>query len=506
MADVNRMQKCLAVYGFSEMESIVGTEATRQRIIAALEHLQVTTEEEDVIVIYFSGHGISFSHSVYNDGKMLRFLDEGLLPSDIGIRSIIGDNRGWTENESAAITGDDINPIIQQLVEEKKAVVILLSDCCHSGRISRKWPSCGYPKVLSLESNRVRLNPPCGKAKWMPGGNDKFVHIGACSHLEVAEEVPAGDGTWGGALTLCLDQLLQQSGGAGRTFGDLIRQLLPLMKQRGYAQTPQIEGQAGLRLFDSTIITDKELIPAAVVLESQRVSLRRGGLHGVCPGVYQLLTTIEPNRIVGTCLINKVQERSSEGQLQDPNERMKIEQLPNDLAARYVEPIPCATVWITVPREDGLGHEEGSAARDRLLALASAIQGEINGLTFTPGVDGQPVDLADPSCLEIVWLPSYTNSAGQWQARRSRRGHIEDFLPPHDVGVHDNQLLDNVTKFIRSRQARRIPRNVNELKGVELALLVKRYLPKAQVKVESTWNQEPDVTEVQGETISITHC
>lgn len=139
--DANDWADALAARGFT-VSKLLNSQATKAAMVAAFDALISGAREGDTVVITFSGHGTLAPDT---SGDEIDGYDEALCPYDI--------------QQGHALLDDEIH----QLFLKRPAGVrlILLSDSCHSGTVTRSAP----PDPDASEAPRVRFLP---LASWLP--------------------------------------------------------------------------------------------------------------------------------------------------------------------------------------------------------------------------------------------------------------------------------------------------------------------------------------------------
>jgi Tfp pilus assembly protein PilF len=116
--------------------------ATISGIYAALDWLKTQARKNDIVYIYFSGHGDIESRDTISQGYLLAW------------------NSPATNYRNNAISVTDINECANNLTTRKEAKVIIISDACHSGKMAgdfykgRQFTAANLQLVLN---NQVRL-------------------------------------------------------------------------------------------------------------------------------------------------------------------------------------------------------------------------------------------------------------------------------------------------------------------------------------------------------------
>lgn len=116
--DAKDWQQALGQRGFGDQALLLNQQATKANIVAALEKIVGATGSEDLAIITYSGHGtwIPDTNGDEPDGR-----DEAWCAHDAGKGNLV--------------TDDELYDIVAE--RERGARIVLLSDSCHSGSVSR---------------------------------------------------------------------------------------------------------------------------------------------------------------------------------------------------------------------------------------------------------------------------------------------------------------------------------------------------------------------------------
>ncbi|MDX1468276.1 MAG: caspase family protein [Acidimicrobiia bacterium] len=252
--DVQQMRQVLVeLFEFAEEDISVVTDldATKSNIESGLTDLVTGATPGDVLYFHFSGHG---SNVPDDDGDEADERDEIFCPTDLNWQDPLRDD--W----------------VRTLLDPLPAGVNLtfVSDCCHSGSITR---------ALAAPDATVRERYlPCPRDIWAVESNAELT--GSVRGERRARESAAGptdvkdvdltevlltgcradqtsadayiEGDYFGALTHSLLASLRDTGG-DITYGALHAQVLERLADRGFSQTPQLEGRADR--FDAGFLT-----------------------------------------------------------------------------------------------------------------------------------------------------------------------------------------------------------------------------------------------------------
>lgn len=265
---------------------------TYENIVAAFKRLTTLAQPGDQVYIHYSGHG-GRATTIFPKLKGPGTVDEGLVPMDIG-------------NGTHYLRDVEIYYLLQAMVEKKLLVAVVL-DSCHSGGATRGFGGAtarGIPAIdtgprpidslvasideLAQAWNRYRpakettrsLKPGAG---WLlePKG---YVLLSACRAQELAFEYPFDGQESNGALTYWLLDSLKQLG-PGLTYKTLHNRILAKIHSQFTSQTPQLQGEG-----DRVILgIDEIAMPSAINImqvdrDAGRALLNAGQAHGVGKG------------------------------------------------------------------------------------------------------------------------------------------------------------------------------------------------------------------------------
>ncbi len=101
-----------------QVQVITNEQATAANIYAQLDWLLEKAQENDQVIIYFSGHGDVETATSRNRGYLLAY------------------DTPPTNYRIGALRVNDLNDILADLVEVKKARVLLITDACRSGKLA----------------------------------------------------------------------------------------------------------------------------------------------------------------------------------------------------------------------------------------------------------------------------------------------------------------------------------------------------------------------------------
>ena len=249
--DVASLQAALVQHGGFATEDItvlLDGEATRQRILGALEALGKASQSGDFALIYLSGHGTS----AFDPSLLLP------LPHHSGAFVPVDFAASGTQAEqldSLVIGARDLRPLLQA-IDDRQVRGLILIDSCYSQYASRALyaPTAMVYRTLptgltaGLEDTTFDAADSAAEAAQYPYRH--LATLSASSKKEKAEDVtdPSRtlDGRPHGAFTDSLLRTLRQMGGADANHdgtvsnGELFAAVRARMSAAGYAQSPQM--------------------------------------------------------------------------------------------------------------------------------------------------------------------------------------------------------------------------------------------------------------------------
>ncbi len=265
-------------------------EATQQGIRGALAGLAAAVGEDDVVVLFYAGHG----------SRMADPRQAGRI-----IESIVTHDSGRGDQPNLDIIDEEIDQWVQG-VNEKTPHVTLIFDCCHSGSVTRDafgertreapadlraatemFGGGPVPEIFATTRSVISGAAEAevkGRAGWLPGRR-RAVVVAACRADELANEHKAFTGdvvVRHGALTFFLGQALLQAQ-SGATWRDVFERAAPRITAKYGRQHPLLEGRMDALLFGT-----EEIHPAGylqvLAAGDGTVELGGGAAHGLRPG------------------------------------------------------------------------------------------------------------------------------------------------------------------------------------------------------------------------------
>jgi len=265
-------------YGFDDVVTLRDGEATRDGILGAFEDLPARIEDDDVVLVHYSGHG---SQMTDREGDEPDGMDETIVPHD----------SGRAPHPNRDITDDELYAWIRGVTERTQNLTLVF-DCCHSGTVTRdvfgsrsRWvePDERPPSELppSPGSADVRGAPrDTGPSDWLPIG--KYVLIAGCQDDESSYEhdvTDDGSVIAHGALTYFLTQELAKAT-PGMTYRDVFDHVRTRVSAAYPRQHPQLEGTTHRELFGLRDFEPMRFV-AVTRRDGTKVTLGAGSAHGV---------------------------------------------------------------------------------------------------------------------------------------------------------------------------------------------------------------------------------
>ncbi|KAJ6140409.1 caspase domain-containing protein [Penicillium samsonianum] len=246
--DIKLMSSVLGRKGF-KLTECSGRNATRNSIKSAWSKLTQQCSDQDVVVIYYSGHGGLVQSPVRPaadsdqraNGEKAPWRYQFIVPIDY---------HETTENDFRGVLDVELSHLLRDTTQKTKNVTVIL-DCCHSGRMSRD-PSLGtraVPRYIAEQEHKrigeyIEMLRKKGelKGETFLEGNPNAVRIVACNTSESAFEYETMSGSWTGAFTEALAQALQESDGQEVSWSTTLLRVGQLVNVRFPQQHPHAEG------------------------------------------------------------------------------------------------------------------------------------------------------------------------------------------------------------------------------------------------------------------------
>jgi metacaspase-1 len=222
--DANDWCSLLNDYGF-ETSLLLDAQATRQNIKTALGNLVLSAGQGDVVVFTYSGHGTQTLDLSGDEGDTY---DEAIYVYD------------------GMIVDDELRAIIGKL--DPQATLVVISDSCFSGSVTRLVPEKARPRFLPIHG--YLEDRTVGQRFLLPESGMPELLISGCSDSEYSYDAEI-EGRYNGAMSAMALRVIRHNHGLSyNEFYTLLRGYLP---SNDYPQTPQLEGSEahkGTLLFE----------------------------------------------------------------------------------------------------------------------------------------------------------------------------------------------------------------------------------------------------------------
>lgn len=222
--DAGDWSDLLSEYGF-ETRLMLDSQATRQAVKAALQDLVLSARPRDVAVLTYSGHGTQSLDLSGDEGDLY---DEAIYVYD------------------GTIVDDELRSIIDKI--DPQASLVVISDSCFSGSVTRLVPEKARPRFLPmpgfLEGRTVR------KRFLLPESGMPELLISGCTDSEYSYDAEI-DGRYNGAMSAMAIRVIRQN--PGLTYNEFYTRLRGILPSSDFPQTPQLEGSdlhKGTLLFE----------------------------------------------------------------------------------------------------------------------------------------------------------------------------------------------------------------------------------------------------------------
>ena len=279
--DAARVASMLGDRGF-EVEVRIGERASRDGILAGYDRLITASQPDDVVVVYYSGHGF---HAALPEehGRMLQCI----APTDL---------RSGAADDWRGITAWELSIKQAQLTARTRNVTVIL-DACSAAQMSRDPAApeataraLADPALLGFDHHLAQLRARYGADTDLvnPLGNPDAVRLVACGRTESAFDGVGRDGRHGGVFTDALLAVLAELGDAQPSWAALADAIHARVVRRFPTQHPLAEGPARRRLFSLDEDDGRGVVPVRAVPGGFELSA--GALSGVtCGDVYGVM-------------------------------------------------------------------------------------------------------------------------------------------------------------------------------------------------------------------------
>ncbi len=219
---------------------VTGRQATRDEIIRAMEWLSSRTKPEDLVFLYFSGHGTQVPDTGVKDEA------DGLDEAFVCYHSKPNLTADDPDLNKILLIDDDFDRYMSQVPARRKIVVV---DSCHSGSIHKalnldlisKYEPIFAPGIL--KQLQVVSTGPGGQAGRGEMAKGKICLLSACADSEASFEDRSKQS---GLFTYWLLKSLSSGGDLSSAFESTRRQVTEEIMRANLRQSPTITDEYGL--------------------------------------------------------------------------------------------------------------------------------------------------------------------------------------------------------------------------------------------------------------------
>ena len=229
--DANNWEKFLREDFCFNTSKLLDSKATHKNVVREMKKLIKETKSGGHAVITFSGHGTNVKDQ---NGDEQDKRDEALCLYGSGSGGLLID--------------DELREIFSQL--PKDVSLTFISDCCHSGTITRSFLSImdgedsPRPRFLppSDDEENFEMAPKSVSRKLMhPQGDMNEILISGCQPHEFSYDAKIS-GTFQGAMSANAIAVIKENPNC--TYDEFYKKLRKRLPTRRFPQTPQLEGSS----------------------------------------------------------------------------------------------------------------------------------------------------------------------------------------------------------------------------------------------------------------------
>jgi hypothetical protein len=299
--DVELIAIILSRHGFDVIQCC-NQDASREGILEAWQQLISQVQQNDVVFIYYSGHGGIVEPSQGGENRRYQFI----VPIDYGK----GGFRGILDVE--------LSFLLQQTTA-KTTNVTTFFDCCYAGRMARNsfYGENAIPKMLAKIEHHV-LSDHIERLQQQGildlsqliyvEGNDHAVRMVAATDSETAWEVMDDQGVSTGVATKALVSVMEEALSTGVSWKYVAMRMCEIVNAQFPEQHPHAEGPYDRVVFSqdkkdfAAFLVQEE--DGEVILQAGRASLiREGNQYIIMPlGSHEVVSS----KIIATATVKKI--------------------------------------------------------------------------------------------------------------------------------------------------------------------------------------------------------
>jgi hypothetical protein len=311
--DVEAMRTTLGRYDFDSVERRQAADASRMGILDGIRDLIGVTGQDDLALIYYSGHGGRVLNPDFTpEGGLPRYF-QYLVPTD------------GNQKEFRGILSFELSLLLAELTAKTNNVVAIL-DCCHASRMARAAIQDVTQRALGAVPLPETVAPLLAKARerkipLYPAGNPNVVRLLASEEHKTACEYETVLGKRMGAMTFALTGLLDSLEGVPTTWEYVGSRVRSCVRRDIEDQWPDVEGPTQRLLFDTREAPRDAAVAygfdqarkAHTVGIGRALGARVGSVYGLMPVGAQLH---DPDKALATLTITDVGLATSDVQVQ----------------------------------------------------------------------------------------------------------------------------------------------------------------------------------------------
>jgi hypothetical protein len=207
--DTNSINLLISEYKYQNIKILTDNseiKPDRNNILKEFENLLINSQEGDVLLFFYSGHG---SYVLDNNNNEVTGYDQTIIPCDFN-----------------KITDDELKIIIQTNLK-KNVTLIALFDCCYSGTVL----DLKYQYMDSLDNNNFTENNNESETI----GN--VIMISGCSDIQTSSDANINNKNQGAMTWSFLEACKSEK---NITWRNLLIKMRDLLKKSNYRQIPQL--------------------------------------------------------------------------------------------------------------------------------------------------------------------------------------------------------------------------------------------------------------------------
>lgn len=286
--DIPLIKNALMSQGFANenIKLLVDDDADKSGIINALKELENSVDEDDYVVVHYSGHGQQISDNVNKDE--IDGLDEALVSIKAPSRYYAGKNYTGEEH----LRDEELGMFIDQIREKvgKDGQVLVILDACHSGTGTRGFAAVrgGEEPLIIPDSDSGDKNETddfteekgFGMSE-MPNSrgdvSDKapFVLFAGSKFDEVNYETKDENGNGVGSLSFAVSKAFMEIDD-NSTYSSVFARVMEIMADIAPKQTPMMEGDVNYKVFNGEIVPQEDYYDIVEIVSDNKIRLNGG--------------------------------------------------------------------------------------------------------------------------------------------------------------------------------------------------------------------------------------